>query len=208
VLTQGSDAEWVDHAFHYGPVEIVLDLNTRKSVSGYRLMTSGEDPSEDPAGWVLLGSSDNRSWYHMDERFDARALPLARGAWSERFELPVPKESSYTGGPDDRPQFLYTLPPAEASRRAKIDIATLAGKEEKLHSRAAEMVRAALPMAEKPPESPRPSWRPAAQSKFVPPPDLTKKTPRTPRVHVPFKLPLNKTVPLRATSGRRYNSLA
>jgi hypothetical protein len=121
-----------------------------------------------------------------------KALPVARGTWTERFDLPVPKDEQMEI--EKRQKFLYTLPPAEASRRAKIDIAVLSGKISKLHSRAADLWHDEQGYT-KPAELKlvRPAWRPAAISKRLPPPEVTKRTPR--KVHVPFKLPLTKSRP-------------
>lgn len=37
----------------------------------YSIYSSGADPSEDPAGWILCGSTDGRKWVELDRRDNA-----------------------------------------------------------------------------------------------------------------------------------------
>lgn len=53
--------------FAAGGATVVFDGFTRP-MANYSIYSSGADPSRDPAGWILSGSTDGRKWIELDRQ--------------------------------------------------------------------------------------------------------------------------------------------
>lgn len=51
--------------FAAGDATVLFDGFTA-AMAGYSVYSSGNDPAEDPAGWILSGTTDGRSWIELD----------------------------------------------------------------------------------------------------------------------------------------------
>lgn len=83
---------------YVGQCDIVISLGETITVdnnTSYAFATGNDEPSRDPVGWVLFGSSDGSNWFALDARNGAN-VPTTRKTSTEKFSISVGGGGSIT----------------------------------------------------------------------------------------------------------------